>query len=233
MLEIRNLRAGYGGSAVLHDVSLRVPTGTVAALLGRNGMGKSTLCKALMGLVPAHGSVRFNNEELLGLSPHAIARRGIAYVPQGRGIFPNFTVLQNLQLGLASRGGRGVPQHVFGMFPQLEPLRGRAAGTLSGGEQQILALARAMVAAPQLLILDEPSEGLAPLIVSELAALLPRLVSDGHMTVLLVEQNLELVQRAASFAAFLEKGAVVGAAAASDLGPRSAAVHRYLGLGAG
>lgn len=232
MLEIRTLRAGYGGGAVLHDVSLTVPTGTVAALLGRNGMGKTTLCKTLMGLVSAQGSVRFNNEQLLGLPTHAIARRGVAYVPQGRGIFPQFTVQQNLQLGLAARGG-GVPQHVFGMFPQLQPMRRRAAGTLSGGEQQMLALARALVAAPRLLILDEPSEGLAPVVVSELAAVLPRLVSDGQMTVLLVEQNLELVQRVASFAAFLERGAIVGAAAAGDLGPQSADVHRYLGLGAG
>jgi ABC-type branched-subunit amino acid transport system ATPase component len=230
MLEIHGLRAGYGDSVVLQDVSLHMPSGAVAALLGRNGMGKTTLCKALMGLIPTRGSIRFRNEEILGLPPHEIARRGIAYVPQGRGIFPHFTVEQNLQLGLAARGGRSVPPEVSGMFPQLQPMRRRAAGTLSGGEQQMLALARALVAAPTLLILDEPSEGLAPIIVSELAAVLPRLVADGKMTVLLVEQNLELVQRCASFAAFLENGAIRGAAAAGDLGPESEVIHRYLGL---
>jgi ABC-type branched-subunit amino acid transport system ATPase component len=230
MLEIRGLRAGYGDSVVLQDVSLRVPSGTVAALLGRNGMGKTTLCKALMGLLPARGSVRFRNEEILGLPPHEIARRGIAYVPQGRGIYSQFTVEQNLRIGLAARGGRVVPSSVLGMFPQLQSMRRRVAGMLSGGEQQMLALARALVAAPTLLILDEPSEGLAPLVVSELGALLPRLVADGHMTVLLVEQNLELVRRTAGFAAFLENGAIRGAAAAGDLGPHSDVIHRYLGL---
>lgn len=230
MLEICGLRAGYGDSVVLQDVSLRVPSGTVAALLGRNGMGKTTLCKALMGLLPARGSVRFRNEEILGLPPHEVARRGVAYVPQGRGIYSQFTVEQNLRIGLAVRGGRVAPSAVFGMFPQLQSMRRRVAGTLSGGEQQMLALARALVAAPALLILDEPSEGLAPLVVSELAALLPRLVADGQMTVLLVEQNLELVRRTAGFAAFLENGAIRGAAAAGDLGPHADVIHRYLGL---
>ena len=231
MLEIRNLRAGYEQSSVLQGVSLTVPTGTVAALLGRNGMGKTTLCRALMGLIPVRaGSIRFNDDDLTGLPPHAIARRGVAYVPQGRGILARFTVQENLQLGLAARGGGCVPQHVFGMFPALAPLRRRTAGTLSGGEQQMLALARALVADPQLLILDEPSEGLAPAVVSELAALLPRIVGDGRLTILLVEQNLELVRRTAGFAAFLENGVIVAGAAAADLTPDADVIHRHHGL---
>ena len=230
MLTISDLHVGYGQGTVLQGVSMIVPRGTVTALMGRNGMGKTTLCRALMGLLaPSAGSIRLDELEIGGRPPHRIAAAGVAYVPQGRGIFERFTVEENLELGVAARGGR-VPAHVYRWFPTLAELRRRTAGTLSGGEQQALAIARALVSEPRLLILDEPSEGLQPSLVEEMGSLLLRIVADRHLTVFLVEQNLALVRRIATIAAFLVDGRIAGGAAARDLSPESPVIHRHLGL---
>ncbi|MBM3506848.1 MAG: ABC transporter ATP-binding protein [Alphaproteobacteria bacterium] len=230
MLEISGLHAGYGTSMVLHGVSMTIPRGTVTALMGRNGMGKTTLCRTLMGLVaPASGSIRHDEAEIAGLPPHRVAARGIAYVPQGRGIFERFTVQENLELGVAPWGGR-VPAHVYRWFPLLADMRRRTAGTLSGGEQQTLALARALAANPTTLILDEPSEGLQPSLVEEMATLLLRIVGERRMTLFLVEQNLALVRRTATIVAFLVDGVIAGGAAARELAANSPLIHRHLGL---
>ncbi len=230
MLEIRDLYAGYGQSMVLQGVSIGIARGTVTALLGRNGMGKTTLCRVLMGLLPVSGgTITLDNNDISRAPPHRLARMGIGYVPQGRGIFGDFTVQENLALGLSARGGR-VPAHIHEWFPMFAEWRRRKAGTLSGGEQAMLALARALVSGPRLLILDEPSEGLQPSRVSEIGDLLRRIVADKHVTVFLVEQNLELVRRVASIAAFLVDGAIAGGAAARELSPRSGVIHRHLGL---
>jgi ABC-type branched-subunit amino acid transport system ATPase component len=231
VLDIRDLHAGYGPSKVLHGVSMVVPRGTVTALLGRNGMGKTTLCRVLMGLLPpSAGSIRLDDLDIGTLPPHRIAAAGVAYVPQGRGIFGRFTVQENLELGLAGVGGGRVPAHVYRWFPMIAELRGRTAGTLSGGEQQILALARALVSEPRLLILDEPSEGLQPSLVGEMGSLLLRIVADRHLTVFLVEQNLALVRRVATVAAFLVDGVVTAGVGPRDLAPDSPLICRHLGL---
>ena len=152
MLEIRGVHAGYGRSMVLHGVSIGIVRGTVTALLGRNGMGKSTLCRVLMGLIPLRdGTLTLDNNDISKLPPHRLAQMGIGYVPQGRDIFGDFTVQENLQLGLTTRGGR-VPSHIHEWFPMLAEWRRRKAGTLSGGEQALLALARALAGEPRLLI---------------------------------------------------------------------------------
>lgn len=230
MLELRDLAAGYGPALVLRGVTLNVATGTVTALMGRNGTGKTTLCRAVMGLLrPAGGSIRFDGAEVAGLAPHEIARRGVGYVPQGRGIFDRFTVDENLELGLAARGGGRVPADVFDWFPKLAALRRRVAGTLSGGEQQTLAIARALVAEPRLLVLDEPSEGLQPSAIADIAELLLPIVTARRLTVFLVEHNLELVRRIAGVAAFLVDGTVVGSAVAGDLAADSPILHQHLG----
>ncbi len=230
MLEIRDLRAGYGQSMVLNGVNLDIAHGTVTALLGRNGMGKTTLCRVLIGLLPmTSGTITLDNDSISHMAPHRLARRGLAYVPQGRSIFARFTVQENLDLGLSARGGR-IPPHIFEWFPMLAELRGRRAGTLSGGEQQMLALARALVAEPSLLILDEPSEGLQPSRVTAIGDVLLRIVADKRVTVFLVEQNLALVRRVAAITAFLVDGVIAGGAAGRDLSPQSPLIQRYLGL---
>lgn len=230
MLEIRDLHAGYGESKVLHGVSVGIARGNVTALLGRNGMGKTTLCRVLMGLLPvSSGTVTLDHNDISRTPPHRLAQMGVGYVPQGRGIFGDFTVHENLMLGLSARGGQ-VPAHLHDWFPMLAEWRRRKAGTLSGGEQSMVALARALAAEPRLLILDEPSEGLQPSRVSEIGDILRRVVADKHVTVFLVEQNLELVRRVASIAAFLVDGVIAGGAAARDLSPHSELIQRHLGL---
>ncbi|HUJ74796.1 MAG TPA: urea ABC transporter ATP-binding subunit UrtE [bacterium] len=209
MLSIEGLNQYYGQSHTLWDVELQVPTGACVCLMGRNGVGKSTLLKALMGLVPiATGSITFDERPIQRLLPDARARLGIGYVPQGREIFPQLTVEENLRLGLAARQDRGtkIPDEVFELFPVLKKMLGRRGGDLSGGQQQQLAVGRALAGQPSLLVLDEPTEGIQPNIVSELGDIITRLNREGHYTVLLVEQKITFARRVAQQFCILDKG---------------------------
>ncbi len=233
MLTIEGLEAGYRGSRVLNGLDLEVAEGRIAALLGRNGMGKTTLMRALMGLVPvAAGRVVFQGRDIAGLRPYAISNLGIAYVPQGREIFADFTVEENLRLGLVGKpGGAGaVPSAVYRHFPILAERRGQKAGTLSGGQQQQLAIARALVGRPRLLLLDEPSEGIQPSIVLQIAEILRTVAAEDGLTVLLVEQNVEMVLSLAADCAFIENGRVVARHAAAELARDREILHRYLAV---
>jgi ABC-type branched-subunit amino acid transport system ATPase component len=229
MLEVNDLHAGYGQMPVLRGVNLAIKKGTVLALMGRNGMGKTTLCNACNGLLATTaGSVRVDGEDVTGIPAFKIARRGVATVPQGRDVFEDFTVDENLGLG------GPVPGAVYDWLPTLSFLRNRIAGTLSGGEQQMVAIGRALARKPKVLLLDEPSEGLQPSVIHEMSAVLRRVVDDIGLTILLVEQNLKLVQSLAGSVAFLADGVIaeqvpakVLAAALNDIdGP----VHRHLSI---
>lgn len=220
MLDVEKLKAGYGMLPVLHDVSLSLEKGETLVLLGRNGVGKTTLLKSLIGInKPTSGSIRLNGTEVTGWAPNRLAKAGVAYVPQGRGIFPKLTVEENLLVGLRSRadGRKTVPEEVLDMFPILRERLSQFGGTLSGGQQQILALARALCGDPELLLLDEPSEGIQPSIVQQIGELLVTVNRNTNLTVLLVEQNLELARRAASRCLVMEKGRISGNLSKSDL----------------
>jgi branched-chain amino acid transport system ATP-binding protein len=193
MLEVNELHAFYGRSHVLHGVSFSVRPGEIVALLGRNGVGRSTSIKAVMGLVAARGSVLFRNEELVGLEAHEIARRGIGYVPEDRAIFPDLTVRQNLALGMKGRreSRRWKMEDMFALFPQLRERADTRGGVLSGGEQQMLTLCRTLMGDPDLLLIDEPTEGLAPKAVAQVGEFLSEM-RKRSIAVLLVEQKLTL-----------------------------------------
>ena len=193
MLNLDDVHAYYGKSHVLHGVNFQVGGGEIVALLGRNGSGRSTTVKAIMGLVDAHGSVKWNDSELLGQKPFAIAHRGIGYVPENRDIFPNLTVHQNLLLGqkTGQKGARWGFDDMYGMFPRLGERRNIEAGVMSGGEQQMLTLCRTLMGDPDLIMIDEPTEGLAPKIVEQVALYLKELQRRG-VSVLLVEQKLTI-----------------------------------------
>ena len=216
-LRLEAIEARYGASRVLRGVSLEVPAGGVVGLVGRNGAGKSTLLKSVIGLVPPHaGQVVFAGDDLAGLPPHAIARTGIAYVPEDRGIFPSLTVRENLTLA-ARRGGGWAADTIWEEFPLLAKRRRAGAGTLSGGEQQMLALARALMTNPRCVLLDEPTQGLAPDAAARLGDIVAALKAHGA-SVLLVEQNLAFAARLADTLVVLGKGEVRwrGAPAALD-----------------
>ena len=190
MLTIRGLNVSYGDSQVLWDVHLDVPPGQVVCLLGRNGVGKTTLLKSIMGLLtPRSGSITFHGQELTRLSPDERARRGIGYVPQGRDIFPDLTVHENLRVGLVARGVSNgtIPDEIFQRFPVLQTMLSRKGGLLSGGQQQQLAIARALVTQPTLLLLDEPTEGIQPSIILDIEESIQRLKQEGRMAILLVD----------------------------------------------
>jgi len=196
MLEVRDLNAYYGKSHILRGVSLRVGEGEIVSLLGRNGVGRSTTIKAIMGDVDAHGSVRFRGEEMVGLPPYVIARKGLGYVPENRDVFPTLTVRQNLLLGMKHprQTGRWTIEDMFQLFP---PLRQRAespGGVLSGGEQQMLTICRTLMGDPDLVMIDEPTEGLAPKMVELVAQLLEQIAARG-ISILLVEQKLTIALR--------------------------------------
>jgi len=193
MLQLDDLHAFYGKSHVLHGVTLRVAPGEIVALLGRNGSGRSTTAKAVMGLVETQGGARWKGEWLAGLNPYEIAHRGIAYVPENRDIFPRLTVHQNLQLGQKSRAkaARWSFEDMYTMFPRLRERQHTEAGVLSGGEQQMLALCRSLMGDPELIVIDEPTEGLAPKIVDQVAEFLLALKARG-LSVLLIEQKLTI-----------------------------------------
>jgi branched-chain amino acid transport system ATP-binding protein len=193
MLEVRDLNAYYGKSHILQGVSFDVRDGEIVSLLGRNGVGRSTTCKAIMGDVAPHGSVRFKGEELVGLRPHQIARRGLGYVPENRDIFPTLTVRQNLLLGQkhARREGRWKMEDMFSMFGNLRERADTPGGVLSGGEQQMLTMCRTLMGDPDLVMIDEPTEGLAPKLVEQVSHLLEAISRRG-MSILLVEQKLTI-----------------------------------------
>jgi branched-chain amino acid transport system ATP-binding protein len=210
LLEIDDIHTYYEHSHILRGVSLRAEAGQVTALLGRNGVGKTTLIRSVIGFTPPRtGAIRFAGEAIQRLPSHAIARRGVGLVPQGRRIFPSLTVDENLRIGgLPGRAGRWNLETVFEMFPRLRERRGNYGGQLSGGEQQMAAIGRALMSNPVLLLMDEPSEGLAPLIVRELERTLERLKATG-LAIVLVEQNLPLALAVADTAYVISKGRVV------------------------
>ncbi|MEQ9609789.1 MAG: ABC transporter ATP-binding protein [Kiloniellaceae bacterium] len=233
MLDVRGLESGYGGSRVLRGIDLAVAEGESVALLGRNGMGKTTLLKTLMGLLPAtKGEIRFAGRRLDGRRPEQIARAGIAFVPQGREIFADLSVEENLLLGAMGRGGLGaaVPQAIYARFPILEERRHQRGGTLSGGQQQQLAIGRALAGKPRLLLLDEPSEGLQPSIVIEVAEALKREAAEEGLTLITVEQNVDLALRVATRCLFIENGGIVAQAASADLRRVPSILHKHLAI---
>jgi branched-chain amino acid transport system ATP-binding protein len=209
ILQIDKLHAYYGKSHILHGVDLRVGQGEIVSLLGRNGVGRSTLVKAVMGQVDATGSVRFKGGELLGLKAFQIAHKGVGYVPENRDIFPTLTVEQNLVLGQKkAAGGRWSLGDMYRMFPRLEERRSVAAGVLSGGEQQMLTLCRSLMGDPELIMIDEPTEGLAPMIVALVAEYLLALKEKG-VSVLLVEQKLAIALEISHRVYVMGRGAIV------------------------
>jgi urea transport system ATP-binding protein len=219
MLEITALNQYYGGSHILRDVSFDVPAGACTALMGRNGVGKTTLLKCLMGLLPTRsGKIVFDGRIIGGLPPYSRAALGIGYVPQGRDIFPRLTVAENLQMGLstAKRGAR-IPEFIFEMFPVLEHMMSRRGGDLSGGQQQQLAIGRALAMRPRLLILDEPTEGIQPSIIKDIGRVIRRLADTGlaiggepkPMAVVLVEQYYDFAAELADRYLVMERGEVV------------------------
>ena len=221
MLNIEQLSCSYGETPILRDVNLTVPAGKVMALMGRNGVGKTTLLKTIMGLVHVRGGkIFFDGQEITQWSTERRARRGIGYVPQGRDIFPYLTVEENLLLGLEAReAGRGaaVPEGIFDLFPALKNMLSRKGGNLSGGEQQQLAFARVLVTEPKLLILDEPTEGIQPSIVMEIENTIRLVKEQGKISVLLVEQYLEFALRLADYYYVMEKGSIVSEGITDDL----------------
>ena len=233
MLEIDGLESGYGGSRVLRGIALRVAEGESVALLGRNGMGKTTLLRSIMGLLPAtRGEIRFTGQRLDGRRPEQVARSGIAFVPQGREIFAELTVEENLLLGAMGRGelGAAVPEEIYGRFPILKERRSQRGGTLSGGQQQQLAIGRALAGRPRLLLLDEPSEGLQPSIVIEVAEALKREAAEQGLTLITVEQNVDLALRVAERCLFIENGTLVAEAASAELRRDAALIHKHLAI---
>ena len=207
MLELEGVEAGYGLSRVLHGVSLRAEAGEVVSLLGRNGAGKSTTLKSIVGLVAvSRGSIRFDGREITGRPTHAISRLGVGYVPEERRIFSDLTVAENLLVGRKGTGAWGA-ERVYDVFPKLRELARRRAGSLSGGEQQMLTVARTLMGNPRVVLLDEPSEGLAPVIVRALGEQIAALKREG-LTILLSEQNLKFAARLADRAYIIEKGII-------------------------
>jgi branched-chain amino acid transport system ATP-binding protein len=226
MLRLDRLQAGYGGSQVLFDVSLDVGPGEVVTLLGRNGMGKTTTIRAIMGLLPAvggriwGGDVRLDGAVVSGQAPHLIAQRGLGLVPEGRQVFPTLTVEENLLATAANRSGLTAPRWtldaVYAFFPRLKERRGNAGGKLSGGEQQMVAIGRALMTNPRLLILDEATEGLAPLIRAEIWSVLAKLKAEGQ-AILLIDKNLSAVLKLADRHSLIEKGSIVWSGTSAEL----------------
>jgi urea transport system ATP-binding protein len=229
MLTMQGLSVGYGDSQILWDVHLRVPEGQVVCLMGRNGVGKTTLLKSVMGLLsPQAGTIAFDGRDITRMRPEQRARCGIGYVPQGREIFPQLTVRENLGLGLLAKHGRHgkVLDQTLQLFPALSGVLNRKGGFLSGGQQQQLAIARALVTEPKLLLLDEPTEGIQPSIIQEIEEVIARLKAQGQVTILLVEQYLEFAWRLADAFYLMEKGAIVAHGNIADL--TDEVIQRYL-----
>jgi urea transport system ATP-binding protein len=219
MLSVQGLNQYYGGSHILRDVSFELPRGKVTVLLGRNGVGKTTLLRTLMGLVPAaSGNVRFAERDLTHARPDERARAGIGYVPQGREIFARLSVEENLEMGLATRARDAtVPPRIFEMFPVLKQMLRRRGGDLSGGQQQQLAIGRALAMGPRLLILDEPTEGIQPSIIKDIERVIRSLAATGELAILLVEQYYEFARSLADQYLVMERGVIVARGAGADM----------------
>ena len=220
MLQINQINQYYGESHILWDLDLNVPEGSCTCLMGRNGVGKTTLLKSIIGLLPVRsGRITFNENDLSGMSTAQRARAGIGYVPQGREIFPQLTVEENLRTGLLGRsdGLREIPDSIFQLFPVLKQMLGRRGGDLSGGQQQQLAIGRALASGPRLLILDEPTEGIQPNIVHEIGDIIIKLNREQSLTVLLVEQKLPFARRVATAFDLMERGRVVASGNIAEL----------------
>ena len=212
LLETHALRAGYGSSTVVHDLDLKVAAGEVVAVMGRNGVGKSTLMKTLVGVLGARaGTIAFNDTDVTGWTADRRSRAGIGYVPQGREIFPFLTVAENLFLGLEARGGsrEDTPPWVHELFPELAHILPRRGGDLSGGQQQQLAIARVLITQPRLLLLDEPTEGIQPSIVQEVERAVGEIRAQGDLSILLVEQSLDFALRLADRVYIMDQGTIV------------------------
>jgi branched-chain amino acid transport system ATP-binding protein len=234
LLEVRDLEVRYGGIRALNGISLSVPAGSIVTLIGANGAGKSTTLRALSGLVPpSAGSIRFDGAEISGMPAHRIVAAGLAHVPEGRLVFPELTVLENLRMGAYLRNDRkgiaGDLEWVGEFFPRLKERRSQLAGTLSGGEQQMLAIGRALMARPRCLMLDEPSLGIAPLLVETIFERLTALNRERGMTMLLVEQNASLALRVSTYAYVLETGLIHLEGPSAEIRNRPEVKAAYLG----
>jgi urea transport system ATP-binding protein len=219
MLTVKNLNQYYGGSHILRDLNFEIPPGKVTALLGRNGVGKTTLLRTLMGLVPSKtGEINFFGSNITEAKPYERVRAGIGYVPQGREIFPRLTVAENLEMGLATmpRGSR-VPPRIFEMFPVLKQMMRRRGGDLSGGQQQQLAIGRALAMGPKLLILDEPTEGIQPSIIKDIERVIRSLAGSGDMAILLVETYYDFARSLADQYIVMERGEILKKGAGADM----------------
>ena len=234
MLEVQNLSVQYGAITALHGISLSVPARGIVTLIGGNGAGKTTTLRAISGMVkPRSGRIVFDGQDITGMAPHEIVRRGLAHSPEGRLVFANLTVMENLRMGAyLQRDNQWITaelDHVFGMFPRLKERRDQAAGTLSGGEQQMLAIGRALMSRPRFLMLDEPSLGIAPLLVKEIFARLVELNRERSLPILLVEQNAHLALEVSSFGYVLETGRVLLADSSTALRDSPEVRSAYLG----
>ncbi|MBZ9922250.1 urea ABC transporter ATP-binding subunit UrtE [Mesorhizobium sp. BR1-1-7] len=232
LLRIKGLRAGYGGKPVLQGIDLEVAKGEIVAVIGRNGVGKSTLMKTLIGLVDSMaGTIRLDSTELTGLTPFRRARLGIGYVPQGRDVFPRMSVRENLQVG-ESMKGRVAPdiyEHIYQLFPILKERSKQQAGTMSGGQQQQLAIGRVLVGSPRLLLLDEPSEGIQPSIVQDMGRIIKQLNRDSGMTIMFVEQNPDMIKALAQRCYVIDKGRIVAHVTPHELEDRDT-IRKYLAV---
>jgi branched-chain amino acid transport system ATP-binding protein len=233
LLEVKGLAVGYGGISAVRGIDLVVEQGELVALIGANGAGKTTTLKALAGMVPpSHGSVHYDGQSITRLPSYQLIRKGIALVPEGRGVFTRLTVEENLAMGAYIRDDRAAVrtdlERIFGLFPRLKERRAQVAGTLSGGEQQMLAIGRAMMSRPRLLLLDEPSMGLAPLMVQKIFEVIDAISKDG-VTILLVEQNAKLALQAATRGYVMESGEIVLADTADVLLASAQVRQAYLG----
>jgi branched-chain amino acid transport system ATP-binding protein len=233
LLAVSQLSVAYGGIQAVRELSLTVAPGEMVCLIGANGAGKTTTLKAISGLIaPRSGSVQFDGQPLTGLPAHAIARRGMALVPEGRGVFPRMSVVENLMMGAYTRNDRAAIaidlDRVYALLPRLTERRAQMAGLLSGGEQQMLALGRAMMARPRLLLLDEPSMGLAPLMVQAVFDIIRQIAASG-VAVLLIEQNAHLALKTCARGYVLETGAITLSGNAGELAANPAVRHAYLG----
>jgi branched-chain amino acid transport system ATP-binding protein len=229
ILEVSNLHAYYGQSHILHGVDLGVGDGEIVSLLGRNGVGRSTVCKAIMGLVAARGTVKFRDEDIAGWRPDQVAHCGIGYVPEDRQIFPTLTVRQNLELGLKRSGkfGRWNFEDIFRLFPNLKARQDTSAGVLSGGEQQMLTMCRTLMGDPDLILIDEPTEGLAPKLVEQVGELLVEIARRG-VSILLVEQKLAIALKISARLYVMGHGKIVFQGTPADFGENSAIRREWL-----
>lgn len=233
MLELRELVSGYGSATVLNQLSCKIDRGGITAIMGRNGVGKTTLLKTLMGLIPVtSGEILFKSTPIQNLPTHQISRTHIGYVPQGREIFEQFTVMENLRLAALGSNLANLKMlpMIFDWFPILRDRKNQKAGTFSGGQQQILAIARALITKPEILLLDEPTEGIQPSIVHEIGMKLKKIADDTGLTILLVEQNVEMVMIMANDILFMENGRIAAQASKDQLRQDDRLLHSYLSV---